>query len=206
MFKFLKIGLLAVVLSLSLSVSANAIEKSKIDSIVNYVKDLETGEYNGFTVFKEKELLFRSTANVTWLRAEENTTSHDYFKVTWRLHVLKVYHVPGALINHYVMRILFRNYRDCLSVRTRQYEEWWMLDVELDGLIGEHEKYYTGREFVIIACENDGEDCRPNWILSPTYPAGFRNPGWYRPSLETVQEQYDTEINYWLQVIWGKEE
>jgi len=206
MFKFLKIGLLAIVLALSFSASAIAVEKSKVDSIVNYTRDLEAGEYNGFKVIKDKEQFFHALTDVIWLRAEENTGLHDNFRTTWRLHVLKVYTVPGASTDHRIVRVIFRDYTNFLSARSRGFEEWWMMDVEPDGLIEEHEKYYTGKEYVIIACKNDEGDCSPNWIIIPNYPPGFRNLDWRNPPLEELQEKFDREINYWVQVIWGKEE
>ena len=201
MFKFLKIGLLAIVLALSFSASAIAIEKSKVDSIVNYVKDLESGEYNGFTVHKDMENFFHAKTSMTQLRAEENTTHQ-----TWRLHVLKIYTLPGSSTDHSIVRVIFRNYTDFLTVRSQGFEEWWMMDVEPDGLIEEHEKYYFGKEYTIVACKEDGEDCYPNWIIVPDYPPGFRNLDWYNPPLEKFQEKFDREINYWVQVIWGEEE
>jgi len=205
MFKFLKIGLLAIVLVLSFSASAFAVEKSKIGSIVNYVKDLKEGKYNGYSVIKDKEPLFRVLADVTWLKAEENTASHDNFKLTWRLHVLKIYDIPGSSTDHRVVRVIFRNYRSFITPRSRGFEEWWMMDVEPNGLIGEHEERYTGRRYVIVICKEDGDDCYPNWIIKPDWPAGFRDHSWTNPSLEELQKQYDIEINYWIKVIWGKE-
>ena len=204
MFKSLKIGLLAIVLALSLSISAFAVEKSKVDSIVNYVKGLKEGKYNGYSVIKDKELLFHSLTDVTWLRAEENTTPHDYFKMTWRLHVLKVYNFPES--DHCLIRAIFRNYTDFLSVRSQGFEEWWIMDAQPNGIITEIEKLQSGKDYVIVACKDDEEDCSPNWIIKPNWPPGFRNPDWDNPSLEELQEQYDIEINYWIQVIWGKEE
>lgn len=204
MFKFLKVGLLAIVLALSFSASAVAIEKSKIDSIINYVKDLEAGEHNGFTVYKDVEVLFHMATDVTWLRAEENTTPHDYFKMTWKLHVLKVYNIPES--DHHVIRVILRNYTAFLTVRSEGFEEWWIMDGEPNGIITEAEKFQSGKDYVIVACvKYDDEDCFPNWIIKPSWPPGFRNPDWAHPSLEELQEQYDIEINYWLQVIWGKE-
>lgn len=206
MFKFLKMGLLAIVLALSFSASAVAVEKSKVDSIVNYTRDLEAGEYNGFKVIKDKESIFHALTDVIWLRAEENTGLHDNFRTTWRLHVLKVYTIPGSSTDHRVVRVIFRDYTDFISVRSRGFEEHWMMDVEPNGLIEEHEKYYADKRYVIIACQNDEDDCSPNWIVMPRWPAGFRNPDWNEVPLEELQEQYDIEINYWIQVIWGKEE
>jgi len=205
MFKLLKIGLLAIILALSFSASAIAIEKSKVDSIVNYAKDLEAGEYNGFDVIKDKELFFQMRTDVIWLKAEENTTPHDYFKMTWKLHVLKIYTVPGSSTDHHAVRVIFRNYTDFSTVRSRGFEEWWMMDLEPDGIIGEVEGYKAGRDYTIIACKNEDDDCYSNWIIWPDWPDGFRNIDWANPSLEELQEQYDKEINYWIQVIWGKE-
>ena len=206
MFKFLKIGLLAIVLALSFSASAIAIEKSKIDSIVNYVKDLKEGKYNGYSVIKDKEQLFHAVTDVTWLRAEENTGPHDHFRTTWRLHVLKVYTFPGSSTDHHVVRVIFRNYTDFLTVRSRGFEEWWMMDLEPNGIIGEVEGYKAGRDYTILACKNDNDDCYSNWIVKPDWPDGFRNIDWADLLLEELQEQYDIEINYWIQVIWGEEE
>lgn len=206
MFKFLKIGLLSVILALSFSASAIAIEKSKVDSIVNYTRDLEAGEYNGYSVIKDKEIFFRSETDVIWLRAEENTTAHDYFKMTWKLHVLKVYTVPGSSTDQRIVMVIFRNYTNFVTPRSRGFEEWWMMDMQPDGLIGTHEKYYTGKEYTIVICKNDEEGCYPNWIILPRYPGGFINADWYDPSLEELQKRYDEEINYWIKVIWGKGE
>lgn len=206
MFKFLKIGLLAIILALSFSASAFAVEKSKIDSLVNYAKDIEVGEYNGFTVQKVQEPLFHMMADVIWLRAEENTTPHDYFRITWRLHVLKIYNIPES--DYHLIRVIFRNYTDFLTVRSRGFEEWWIMDAEPNGIIVEMEKLQSGKDYVIMACPNGDADegCSNNWVIKPDYPPGFRNPDWDDPSLEELQKQYDKEINYWIQVIWGKEE
>jgi hypothetical protein len=206
MFKFLKIGLLTIVLALSFSASAVAIEKSKIDSLINYVKDIEAGEYNGFTVYKTIEPFLHQPTDVIWLKVEENTTPHDYFRITWRLHVLKIYDVPET--DYHLIRVIFRNYADFITVRSRGFEEWWIMDMEANGIISETEKWQSGKNYVIMACPNGdaSEDCSNNWIIKPSWPAGFRNMGWASPSLEELQEQYDKEINYWIQVIWGKEE
>lgn len=202
MFKFLKVGLLAIVLVLSFSASAVAVEKSKIDSIINYVKNLEAGEYNGFYVYETQEHIYGLSVDVKMLKAEENTASHDNFKLTWRLHTLKIYDISETLI-----QVIFRNYTSFITPRSRGFEECWMTDIEPNGLIEEHEKRYTGREYTIVICKEEDEDvCYPNWIILPRYPDGFRNHGWASPSLEELQEQYDVEINYWIKVIWGKEE
>ena len=95
------------------------------------------------------------------------------------------------------LEIVSRDYQEFATTRSRGFDQWILVDVNLDGKIDIVYKDYT-----IIACEDD--DCINNYIIQPHYPEGFINNGWYNPSEEKSNERYNKEINYWMNTIWGE--
>jgi len=200
MFKILKILLLSVVLTLLFYSSSTSVEKSTIDSIISYANNVEQGEYNNFEVYKIMNTLLDGTkVETTLLRSKENTSKHNYFDWKWTLHVLKVFSYPTYTYSTSELEIISRDYQDFATIRSRGFEEWGLTDINVDGKVD-----FVYREYMIVICDDDEEDCANNHIIMPYYPKGFINKNWYSPSKEESQKRYDKEVDYWTKIIWGQ--
>lgn len=196
MFKLFKALLLSVGLLLIFSFSHGSVLKPDIDSITSYAVNIEPREYNNFSVYRVIETLSDgSKSEITYLRSKENTADHDYFDWEWTLHVLKIHYYPTH--NRIKLEIISRDYKDFITIKSRGFEQWVLVDINLDGIIDIERKSYT-----ILVCEND--ECKHTYIIRPTYPEGFINPNWFILTKEEVNKKYEKEINYWMKTIWGE--
>lgn len=205
MFKFLKVGLLTIILALSFSVLAVTAEKSDVESIVSYARNAEPGEYGNLDVYRTEAWYQGSEVKVRTLRFKQKTSGGDDFWWTWTLHVARVYYYKGWDKSQF--QIIVRYYQDFSSPGAQGFEEWMIGDIDLSGNICElEEARYCARDFVILQCYEDDKNCsNSNWIMLPICPDGYINTDWYRPSLEEWQKKFDEEVNFWLEIIQEKE-
>jgi len=206
MFKFLKVGLLTVILALSFSVLAVAAEKSHVESIINYVKNAEPGEYGNLDIYRIESLdQNRIAVEMIILRFKENTSVGSDFWWTWTLHVVRMHYYKEW--DKFRFQIIVRYYQDFSSPKAQGFEGWAISDTDLNGKISEYEKSnYCGRSFTIGQCYNNDDNCESNWIMFPQYPDGYINLDWHQPPLEEWQKKFDEEVNFWLEVLRKKED
>lgn len=198
MFKNFKPLLLSIGLLLIFSFSYGSVEKSNINSIISYAKNVEKGNYDNYDVYKIVNIISDgSEVETTLFWSKENTADHDYFDWKWTIHVLKIHYYKAY--NTIKLEIASRDYQDFVSIRSRGFIQWALVDVTLDGKINS-----ALRDFSIVACDDEEEGCIHNHIIFPNYPKGFINTNWYNPSEEESNERYNKEINYWIKTIWGE--
>ena len=195
MFKTLKVLLLSIGLLLIFSFSHGSVEKSNTDSIISYAKNVEEGKYDNYNVYKATNTTRDSTeVETTLFWSKENISGYNY-DWRWIIRVLKVHYYKAYGVVE--LEMVVRYYQDFTTIKSRGFEQWMLVDTNLDGKIN-----VVRRKYVIVACED--HDCVDNYIIQPYYPKGLINKDWFNPSKEESNKIYDKEINYWMKTIWGE--
>jgi hypothetical protein len=114
-------------------------------------------------------------------------TEDDY---RWEAHRVKM-----GLYGTYYIEFSVRYYQDFTSAGSYGFEEWILLDYNLDGTIDVYVKRYHS-----VIRDYQGEEGL-NIIIIPIYPEGFINEGWYSATKEELEEKYKAELEFWLELI-----
>ena len=162
---------LALLVAFGISFSIAA-DKNKVDELVSIMK---SGKVN----------LWNDVGNKV-IHIYENTGQHDYFETTYKKHYAIIERAPRG--NEHLTLIVrdYQNYYQ--SHDARGFILVILVDYNKDGKVDDWRKNY-----VILIDEST--------ILTPNYPPGYLNTGWFKLTQEEAQKIYDDELNFMLENI-----
>lgn len=111
----------------------------------------------------------------------------------WEAHRVKI-DVKGTIYIEFSVRY----YQDFSSAGSCGFEEWILLDYNMDGTVDE-----IRRDWKIVMEDTKGIKGY-NTIIDPYYPEGFVNEKWYYPSEKEIKDKYEAELEFWLDFVKDK--
>jgi len=125
---------------------------------------------------------------------EQNLTSHNNFKWRWDERYISIIMLKTGEQLRIAPEIYFsiKQYQDLVSVDSRQFVLWHMVEFDTDGIVDSWDRSY------MLSFNRFGDDPLYTFIM-PMWPEGFCNPDWNNPPQQEAQNLLDELVEWWLE-------